>query len=217
MKSNGNRYITDTDGLNVTFQRDLDKLYLQYANLRHAIYQQHAWRFDNHVKKEELREYIDEQFILLTKEYNVGSSVDFPGYIKTKLSLRVKESYVKNRVKKEHNEFLGSNDDSIEMLAEATDDSLEDAELFSYVIEEGEFTDLQKLLLSYLVSNKYKLEHPRIISIISKSENINRKEVVEAYNSLYTYIKDRCKEFKALSPSLGINEKGHVNTKVDNL
>ena len=189
MKSNGNRYVTDTDGLNVTFQRDLDKLYRQYANLRHAIYQQHAWRFDNYVKKEELREYIDEQFIILTKEYDVGSSVDFPGYIKTKLSLRVRESYVKNRVKKEHNEFLGSNDDSIEMLAEATDDSLEDAELFGYVIKEGEFTDLQKLILSYLVSNKYKLEHPRIISIIAKAENINRKEVVDAYASLYEYVR----------------------------
>ncbi|MGI4630682.1 hypothetical protein ACR2YW_28040, partial [Klebsiella pneumoniae] len=93
--NNGNRYVIDIDGIPVDFERDLDSLLNRYKNLRWSLYHRYAGILSNDFERQELREYIDEQFIKLVKEYNIRSKVDFPGYIKAKLTLRVQNSYVK--------------------------------------------------------------------------------------------------------------------------
>lgn len=103
--------------------RDVDALIVKYKRLLSAVYNEQKGRFDhksdknspkgespkgnlNYTKdqlalikpkssQDELMSYILYQFILLVKEYDPQSGVDFPGYIKTKLYLRTRHSYIK--------------------------------------------------------------------------------------------------------------------------
>ncbi|MGI4657271.1 hypothetical protein ACR2XU_28105, partial [Klebsiella pneumoniae] len=61
--NNGNRYVIDIDGIPVDFERDLDSLLNRYKNLRWSLYHRYAGILSNDFERQELREYIDEQFI----------------------------------------------------------------------------------------------------------------------------------------------------------
>lgn len=84
----------------------MEALYKQYSKLRHKLLRQEMYRFaykDNvtgkvvydKAKVDDLKSYIDYQFVKLVKEYDPNSAVDFPAYIKKKLTLRTKHSYIK--------------------------------------------------------------------------------------------------------------------------
>ena len=88
--------------------RDPEVLLEDYEKLRYKIYKQELPRFAyldeqtckvvyNQAEADDLQSYIDYQFIKLVKEYDPTSGVDFPGYIKSKLPLRVKHSYIKRK------------------------------------------------------------------------------------------------------------------------
>lgn len=212
-RNNGNRYVIDTDGVGGVFQRDIDKLYHQFANLRHSIYQQHAWKFDSDIKREELKEYIDEQFVILTKEYSVNSPVDFPGYIKKKLTLRVGRSYVQNKLAKDRDEFLGSKDNTVELLAESSNEGITDSELYEYVIGEGNFNEVQYAILDKLLNDNFRYEDSRIVTIVSNEFKISREEVKEEFDELYEYVKFRCSKFYEMSKDRNLKVEGRVNTQ----
>lgn len=212
-RNNGNRYVIDTDGVGGVFQRDIDKLYHQFANLRHSIYQQHAWKFDSDIKREELKEYIDEQFVILTKEYSVNSPVDFPGYIKKKLTLRVGRSYVQNKLAKDRDEFLGSKDNTVELLAESGNEGITDSELYEYVIGEGNFNGVQYAILDKLLNDNFRYEDSRIVTIVSNEFKISREEVKEEFDELYEYVKFRCSKFYEMSKDRNLKVEGRVNTQ----
>lgn len=212
-RNNGNRYVIDTDGVGGVFQRDIDKLYHQFANLRHSIYQQHAWKFDSDIKREELKEYIDEQFVILTKEYSVNSPVDFPGYIKKKLTLRVGRSYVQNKLAKDRDEFLGSKDNTVELLAESSTEGITDSELYDYVIKEGNFNDIQYAILDKLLNTNFRYEDSRIVTIVSNEFKLTRDEVKEEFDELYEYVKFRCSKFYELSKDRNLKVEGRVVTQ----
>lgn len=212
-RNNGNRYVIDTDGVGGVFQRDIDKLYHQFANLRHSIYQQHAWKFDSDIKREELKEYIDEQFVILTKEYSVNSPVDFPGYIKKKLTLRVGRSYVQNKLAKDRDEFLGSKDNTVELLAESSNEGITDSELYEYVIGEGNFNGVQYAILDKLLNDNFRYEDSRIVTIVSNEFKISREEVKEEFDELYEYVKFRCSKFYEMSKDRNLKVEGRVNTQ----
>src|SRR5699024_11352639 len=88
-------------------------------------------------------EYIDEQFIKLVKEYNIRSKVDFPGYIKAKLTLRVQNSYVKKNEKYKRTEIIGKKDYTVEALTEDLNEDFEDSKIMCYVFDDIEFTEIQ--------------------------------------------------------------------------
>lgn len=90
--------------------RDLETLYKQYAKLRNKLLKEEMSRFayrDEETGKivydkaqvDDLKSYINYQFVKLTKEYDPNSGVDFPGYIKQKLTLRTRHSYIKKKYK----------------------------------------------------------------------------------------------------------------------
>lgn len=116
---NGNRYITEVEGKGV-FLRDTDKLFSQYANLRYKVYNQYVDDIPNSANRAELMSYINEEFVKLVKEYDINGEVDFPGYIKKKLGLRVKGSYIKKLHKNSFREPLGESDDSVDFLLNTT-------------------------------------------------------------------------------------------------
>lgn len=88
--------------------REVDKLFFQYSKLRKKIVRDEMSRFtyrDNEsgrwvydkAQLDDLKSYVDYQFVKLTKEYDPNSGVDFPGYIKSKLKLRTAHSYIKSK------------------------------------------------------------------------------------------------------------------------
>lgn len=112
---NGNHFVNDAGGTGV-FARDPERLLKDYTNLRKKIYNTYSPAFTDMATKEELKSYIDEQFVKLVKEYDINSPVDFPGYISKKLKLRVKQSFVKNKFKDRGREQLMKKDNGIESL-----------------------------------------------------------------------------------------------------
>lgn len=99
------------------YPRDLSTMYKQYKHLREHIgkkeYERFIYHYANHTvvdkaKIDDLDSYINYEFIKLVQEYDPTSPVDFPGYIKSKLTLRTKHSYLKSYFKHMYRESLTS-------------------------------------------------------------------------------------------------------------
>jgi len=65
---NGNRFLTNTDAHTGVFLRDVDKLFVQYKNLRMSVYNQYKGYLPDAATRAELWSYISEQFVRLVKE-----------------------------------------------------------------------------------------------------------------------------------------------------
>lgn len=104
---------------NNMYPRDKEALYSAYKNLRKAIIKEQQNNFVisdspnkilDHARVSDLNAYIDEQFIRLVQEYDIHSPIDFPGYIKTKLSLRTANSFVVSQKRYWHREGPSSDE-----------------------------------------------------------------------------------------------------------
>lgn len=188
-KNNGNRYVIDSDGIPIDFERDIDKLLNKYKNLRWSLYHKYAGILSNDVEREDLREYIDEQFIKLVKEYDIHSKVDFPGYIKAKLTLRVRNSYIKKNKKYKSTELIGKKESTVESLTEALTTGIEESELIRYVFDDVEFTELQSILLKELLMNEDMEDEKYIVNRVSEDTQIKRKDVAKELSELKDYVK----------------------------
>lgn len=76
------------------FVKNPAKLLYQYDNLLRAEGKRYAKWCHSKVDRENLYSYIKDAFLSLVIEYDPYSGVDFPGYIKGKLSLRIYNSYL---------------------------------------------------------------------------------------------------------------------------
>lgn len=151
---NGNRYVINTGEDSGVFLRDVDKLFLQYKNLRMSIYGQFKGYLSDPVSQKELMSYIDEQFVRLVKEYNINGPVDFPGYIKTKLTQRVKYSYIKGEYRDRNRVFVPKNDFDVTNLIEkqpSTEAELDYYATIEYVLKDVKLSDIEKLALYYIL------------------------------------------------------------------
>lgn len=153
---NGNRFMTETTGRGV-FPRDVDKLLIKYSNLRRKVYSTFERSFPDEATRKELKSYIDEQFIKLTKEYDINGAVDFPGYIKKSLNLRVKHGFVGGRYRDNGREKLGVEDGEVENMLKEDIHSLQDIddkELMNYILSGAELNPLQMDILKELLENQ---------------------------------------------------------------
>lgn len=193
---NGNRYIQELDGKGV-FPRDSDRLLLQYKNLRGKIYNDYKTYFRDEATKQELRSYIDEQFVKLVKEYDINSPVDFPGYIKKKLGLRVKQTFVKNQFRDKSRESLTKNEGDIEMLVEDEDDLYEadysDMDLYEYVFSGTDFTLTQKDIIDMWLARKN--TDKNIQETVSKKHGITVRQVETEMTELRQYVVFKLAEY----------------------
>lgn len=82
------------ENLDVTFVKDPEQLLYQYDNLIRSLGSRYSKWCKSKEDRENLYSYIKDAFISLVTEYDPLSGVDFPGYIKSKLSLRVYNSYL---------------------------------------------------------------------------------------------------------------------------
>ncbi|AID17841.1 RNA polymerase sigma factor [Bacillus phage JBP901] len=170
---NGNRFIVSTEETTGVFIRDVDKLFHQYRNLRMSIYNQYkGYLSSDPITQDELRSYIDEQFIRLVKEYDIGSDVDFPGYIKIKLHSRVKNSFIKSVFRDKQRVFVTRNSFDVSNLIEqnpCNDEELDYYVTLEYAIGGFKLSQMEKEVLFYLlqeltdpqIERAIKDDHPR--------------------------------------------------------
>lgn len=210
MTNNGNRYIIDTEGINHELDRDLDKIFIKYKNLRYALYNRYASQMDNYVKKEELLEYINEQFIKLVKEYDIHSDVDFPYYIKSKLTMRVRNSYVKKNRMKESNMVLGHDDTTLESIIESNNSLIRNSDVLEYLFDNTEFTYIESELLKRLLNDCNFKDDSDIVAEVSLETEESRKDVAKILSDLKYFIKKKLEYYETENKTQDI-VKGRVN------
>lgn len=194
---NGNRYVVDDSGRG-SFPRDYDRLFLEYTNLRKRIYAEHRSAFSDTHMQNELSSYIDEQFIKLVKEYEVNSPVDFPGYIKKKLGLRVSESFMKSKFKDMNREKVMKEDYTLDQLLEDQEDvsvgNMDDIDLMSYVFSDtSQFTAIEMTIIKLLLSTKY--TEKQVISMAAKEHKRDPGETGRILKDLQEYIKNKIRAY----------------------
>lgn len=210
--NNGNRYVIDTEGIQQDLDRDIDKLMHNYKNLRYALYYRYASQMDNYVKKEELLEYINEQFIKLVKEYNIQSEVDFPYYIKSKLTMRVRNSYVKKNKDREANVVFGNENDTLETIIESSSSELGMSDLLGYLFDGVEFTEIENELLTEIFTNDENVDDPIIVSNVASRMEVPRKDVTRTLTELKDFIRFKLYAHETQNKDIDI-VKGRVNTE----
>lgn len=194
---NGNRYLVNTNEATGVFLRDVDKLMHQYRNLRMSIYNQFKDYMPDPVSQSELRSYIDEQFVRLVKEYDINGPVDFPGYIKTKLTYRVKHSYIKGEYRDRQRVFVPKNEFDVSNLIErnpSRDEELDYYEALEYALNNVKLTDLEKEILFLILQE---LTVSQIESKVKKAhskERISSASIRETIEEMQLFLKTKLKE-----------------------
>lgn len=198
---NGNKYIIENEGKGV-FSRDVDRLFNEYTNLRHKIYNDKKDYFNDAATREELRSYIDEQFVKLVKEYDINSPVDFPGYINRKLKARVNGVFVHSTHRDRKRERLADNEGDIEELlpSDSTDIdthvlmSFEDDDSVQQIFKGVTLSVVQKLIVGMWISGEP--NQSKIVNYLSKHYKIKRTDLNEEYNELKEFLEYRLKTDK---------------------
>ena len=105
---------------NIKFVRDPEKLLAQYSNLIKATAKKYNKYWASEADRKDLYSYIIDTFLSLVYEYDINSEVDFRGYIKRMLDIRVAKSYsIPEKEKRDHIFTLNSRRTSIEDLISA--------------------------------------------------------------------------------------------------
>ena len=193
---NGNRYVLDHSGKGV-FARDTDRLFIEYTNLRKKLYNKHKDSFPDSATRAELKSYIDEQFIKVVKEYEINSAVDFPGYIKKKLPLRVRESFMHGKFKEKGREILTKEENDIEEMLESMETyeelNVDDLDLRDFVFSNGKFTDMEVDIINFWLEGKQ--TDAGIIRAMIAMYDCNKREVERAMEELRTYVKNKIQAY----------------------
>jgi hypothetical protein len=194
---NGNRYLVNTDEHTGVFLRDVDKLMHQYRNLRMSVYNQYKDYLPDPISQNELRSYIDEQFVRLVKEYDINGPVDFPGYIKTKLTYRVKHSYIKGEYRDRQRVFVPKNDFDVSNLIERSpmmDEELDYYEALEYALHDVELTDLERELLFYILQEMKDSEIEAKVKANHPNEKISSSSIRESLKEMQLFLRTRLQE-----------------------
>lgn len=194
---NGNRYLVNTNEATGVFLRDVDKLMHQYRNLRMSVYNQFKEYMPDPISQSELRSYIDEQFVRLVKEYDINGPVDFPGYIKTKLTYRVKHSYIKGEYRDRQRVFVPRNEFDVSNLIERNpvrDEELDYYEALEYALNNVKLTELEKEILFCILQE---MTVAQIESKVKKShtrERLSSATIRETIEEMQIFLKTKLKE-----------------------
>lgn len=152
------------------YARDADRLYEEYTNLRMSLYNKYQNNFRNQETKNELMSYIDEQFVKLVKEYDINSPVDFPGYIKTKLTARVSYGFIRRKYRDKNREVIMREEGTLQQLMEheepETYSRLNMQDLLEHLFEEEEMYDMSWDILEGWM--EYDTEREITVSVADK-------------------------------------------------
>lgn len=190
---NGNRYVQEEEGTGV-FARDIDRLFLEYTNLRMSLYNRYRTKFSRKETQRELMSYIDEEFIKLVKEYDINGPIDFPGYIKTKLTARVSRGFVQRKFRDKDREFIPSEENAIkEMLkAENNLESLEMQELLRHIFKEDSITERDQDIIKGWLEYQTNAE---IIERVSEEHDTTKSSIRKRMRTLKEEVKEKIESY----------------------
>lgn len=192
---NGNRFMVNTNEATGVFLRDVDKLFYQYTNLRLYVFNQYKKYLPDPVSQDELKSYIDEQFVRLVKEYDIGGDVDFPGYIKTKLNYRVKHSYIKGEYRDRQRVFVPRNDFDVSNLIEQTpslDEELDYYAALEFALRDVELSILEKEIVFLILRELSDIE---IVNEVSKKHpKTSITNIKDTMKDMQTFLKAKLQE-----------------------
>lgn len=194
---NGNRFMRNTEETTGVFLRDVDKLMHQYTHLRLSIYKQYKDYLPDPVSQEELKSYIDEQFVRLVKEYDINGPVDFPGYIKTKMTYRVKHSYIRGEYRDRQRVFVPRNDFDVSNLIDNNpmkDEELDYYEALEYALHDVELNDVEKDILFYILQEKNDSQIERLVRKKYPKNKVSSSYIHESIKHMQEFLRDRLHE-----------------------
>lgn len=188
MIRNGNRYVREQEGTGV-FVRDVDRLYVQYTNLRHKVYNSYKDNFSDEATQQELKSYIDEQFVKLTKEYEINGDIDFPGYIKRMLNQRVRGTFLKNKFRDNNRERLGKEENEVELLmgySSEIDPDVAFRELVEEVFSDVHLSDIERVILNLWINTD--LKDREVIIQVTSEQAVSVQAVQLAMKELRIFV-----------------------------
>lgn len=188
MIRNGNRYVREQEGTGV-FVRDVDRLYVQYTNLRHKVYNSYKDNFSDEATQQELKSYIDEQFVKLTKEYEINGDIDFPGYIKRMLNQRVRGTFLKNKFRDNNRERLGKEENEVELLmgySSEIDPDVAFRELVEEVFSDVHLSDIERAILNLWINTD--LKDREVIIQVTSEQAVSVQAVQLAMKELRIFV-----------------------------
>lgn len=188
MIRNGNRYVREQEGTGV-FIRDVDRLYVQYTNLRHKVYNSYKDNFSDEATQQELKSYIDEQFVKLTKEYEINGDIDFPGYIKRMLNQRVRGTFLKNKFRDNNRERLGKEENEVELLmgySSEIDPDVAFRELVEEVFSDVHLSDIERAILNLWINTD--LKDREVIIQVTSEQAVSVQAVQLAMKELRIFV-----------------------------
>lgn len=144
--------------------RDVNGLYEQYKPLRFSLYHEYSKMLPRNHDREELVSFIDEHFIRLCYEYDASGDMDFAGYIKIMLGLRVKYSFIGKSYRDRSRVILGKNRDFKEMfdsIGGEDDFSQYSAEFLDYLFTSCKLEPLDLLIIEGILQEQATTEITR--------------------------------------------------------
>lgn len=190
-RNNGSGNIVDND--TKMLARDVESLLLLYAPLRHSMYRQFQGFLPSHASKQDLSSFIDEQFVRLCYEFDVSGNVDFAGYIKIMLKLRVQYSFVGKEYKVRQKEALGRSEDlrvSMQAMdAEYNVDGFSTPDVGLDILD-VEMSELQMEFMDFLTSSVTldELDRDIIEAIFNEDSNIQiERAMYKKYRPMITH------------------------------
>ena len=190
-----------------TAPRDVEALLKQYSNLINAIYQQESTRFTyntesgkvgDKIKQDDLKSYIVYQFITLVKEYDPHSGVDFPYYIKEKLTLRTRHSYIKKVFRDEYRE-VSDDASSNSILANVSTKELSEEFNRNYgnlsLLDGVSYTPVQKVILDLWLQGV--TTNSTVIKTIQQEDSsLTTKEIMQDIDLLKEHLRGRAYDYR---------------------
>lgn len=194
---NGNRFMTNTGEDTGVFHRDVDKLMHQYTNLRLSIYGQYKGYLPDYTSQQELKSYIDEQFVRLVKEFDINGPVDFPGYVKTKLTYRVRHSYIKGEYRDRQRVFVTRNDFDVTNLMErnpSNDEELDYYEALEYALSGVSLDEVERGILYLLLQEQTNTQIDKEIRKKYPEHKLSAVAVREKTKTMQDFLRSRLHE-----------------------
>lgn len=176
----GNRFVTEVGSSTGVFPRDVDTLFIRYENLRNKIYSQYSSMYSDSVTKSELRSYIDEEFVKLCKEYEINGEVDFPYYIKTKLTARVKGTFNSGTIRTRKREPLGAIESEVENMLDDNVSpyaTVDFQELVDSLTEGVSLSPMEQEILSVMVTGEWTVK--QLVADNTAKYDVSKKQVQE--------------------------------------
>lgn len=193
----GSRWTPIMDDDSIVLERDVDRQYAKFEPLRKRVFYSNKVVNGVQVDSGILKSYIDEQFVRLVAEYDIGGTIDFTGYIAKLLPFRVHYSFAKKEVNRTIKQSL-IGDDNVNFISDLQQEDSNDI-----ILEEQDL--IVHLVSEFIVSSQGYDKSPlreEVLKRLSQGEQISRivgeltKSTKFSRNAISNEIKELRNDFK---------------------